>query len=270
MDIFTYQFMQKALLVGGLLGLIIPCIGVLMVTKRYSMIGDALSHMSLAGVSLGLIFNFNPIIGALITCLIAAFSLEIVKTRIPQHQEVAIAMLTSTGIGLAGLLSGIVPSTNNFNSFLFGSIIAIDNSEVYLVIAITFIVLLTFFLFYKEFFLSALDEKNAKLLGINVKLVNLGALILTALTVSVAARTVGALIVSSLMVIPVVCSLQVSKSYKQTILFSIVFGLSFMLIGLVLSYYLNLKPGGTIVLLGIITFIVLSLAKVFKIGGKHA
>lgn len=257
MEIFQYPFMQKALLVGALLGIIVPSIGLLMVTKRFSMIGDALSHMSLAGVSVGLILNFNPIWGALIASIIAALSIDIIRKNLPQHTEVSIAVLTSAGIGLAGLLSGLIPNSANFNSFLFGSIVAISDSDLQLVILVSVVVMTIFVVFFKEFFLVALDEKNARLLGVNVTFINFLSLILTAITVSVAARTVGALIISSLMVIPVVCALQIGKSYKQTVIYSIIFGLAFTLIGLIASANLQLKPGGTIVVIGLITLILL-------------
>ena len=272
LEVFQYPFMQKALIVGALLGLIVPLIGALMVSKRLSMIGDALSHMSLAGVSIGLIFNFSPVLGALLTGIISALSIDYIRSRLPQHAETSIAVITSTGIGLAGLLSGLIPNAANFNSFLFGSIVAISNDELWLVVIIALVVFILFTLFYKEFFLVAMDENNARLQGVNVKIVNLLSLFLTALTVSIAARTVGALIISSLMVIPVVSALQISKSYKQTVIFSVIFGFIFTVVGLISSFYLRLKPGGTIVIFGILVLFMLFIyngIKRSKIRRRH-
>lgn len=252
MEILQYPFMQKALFVGLLLGILVPSMGFLMVTKRYSMIGDALSHMSLAGISIGLIFNFNPILAAVLASLFGALSIDVIRKQFPAQAEVSIAILTSAGIGIAGLLSGLVPNAANFNSFLFGSIVAITDEELWLVVFVFIVVMCLFVLLYKEFYLVALDEKNARLLGINVNLVNFISLLLTAITISVAAKVVGALIVSSLMVIPVVSALQVGKSYKQTIVYSLLFGLIYTMSGLVLSFYLDLKPGATIVVIGLI------------------
>ncbi len=158
----------------------------------------------------------------------------------------------------------MIPNAANFNSFLFGSIVAISDQELRLVIVIFVIVVIMFLMFYKEFFLVAMDEKNARLLGVNVKFINLLSLFLTALTVSIAARTVGALIISSLMVIPVVSALQISKSYKQTIIYSILFGLVTTLAGLIASFYFRLKPGGTIAVLGILIMFVIFLYKSIK------
>lgn len=261
MDILTYSFMQRALLVGLLLGIIVPMIGVIMVSKRLAMIGDALSHGSLAGVTIGLILGFNPILGATVFAIFAALSIEFIRKKIPRYSEMSIAIITSTGIGIAGLLSGFVDNASNFNSFLFGSIVAINDLEMQLVILISVVVIGTFVLLYKEFFYIALDERSARLSGVNVSVVNFISTMMTAITVSMAARSVGALIVSSLMVIPVASAIQLAKSYFQTVLYSIVFGVLFTVGGLFVSYHLSLKPGGTIVLLGVVTLSVLFVIK---------
>mgnify|MGYP000970289392 FL=1 len=264
--ILEYDFMRRAFVVGLLLAVIVPCIGVIVVFKRLSMIGDALSHTSLAGVAAGLILGVNPILGAVAASIAAALAIEAIRKRIPRFSEMAIAVVMSAGIGLAGVLSGFVKSAANFNSFLFGSIVAIDDFEMLLVACISCAVILAFVLLYKELFYIALDERAARLAGVPVGAVNFIFTILTAVTVSVAARTVGALIVSSLMVLPVACAMQFGKSYKQTVLFSVGFGLLFTLLGLTLSYYAGLRPGGTIVLIGVACLALIFLVK--KAPGK--
>lgn len=253
MEIFQYAFMRRAFIVGILLAIIIPCIGVIVVLRRLSMIGDALSHSSLAGVAAGLVLGINPVLGAMITCIIAAFGIEGIRKKFPHHSEMAIAIIMSTGIGIAGVLSGFVKAAN-FNSFLFGSIVAISDFELYFIISISVIVLISFILLYKELFFMTFNENGARLAGVPVGIVNLIFTILTAVTVSVAARTVGALIVSSMMVVPVACSMQWAKSYKQTVIYSILFAILFTVAGLFLAYYIGLKPGGTIVLTGVACF----------------
>lgn len=250
--IFEYAFMRRAFIVGILLAIIIPCIGIIVVLKRLSMIGDALSHTSLAGVAAGLILGINPVLAAVVACTIAAFSIEGIRKKIPKYSEMSIAIIMSAGVGLAGVLSGFVKNAANFNSFLFGSIVAISNFELILVIVISCIVIITCILLYKELFFIAFDEQAARIAGVPVKLVNTIFTILIAITVSVASRTVGALIVSSLMVVPVACAMRFGKSYKQTLIYSIIFALLFTIIGLFVSYYVGLKPGGTIVLTGIV------------------
>ncbi|NYB75811.1 metal ABC transporter permease [Sedimentibacter hydroxybenzoicus DSM 7310] len=260
-SILEYDFMRRAFVVGILLAFIIPCVGIIVVLKRLSMIGDALSHTSLAGVAAGLVMSINPILGSIIACIIAALGIEIIRKKIPKYAEMSIAIIMSAGVGLAGVLSGFVKNSANFNSFLFGSIVAISNFEMLLVILISCTVMLIFFFLYKELFYIALDERAARLAGIPVKTVNFVFTILTAVTVSVAARTVGALIVSSLMVIPVACAMQFGKSYKQTVIYSVCFAVFFMVAGLYISYYQRLKPGGTIVLIGVICLILILIIK---------
>ncbi len=253
--LLQYDFMRKAFIVGILLAVIVPCIGIIVVLRRLSMTGDALSHTSLAGVALGLIMGMNPVLGASITCIFAAFGIEFIRKRFPKYSEISIAVVMSAGVGLAGVLSGFVSNTSNFNSFLFGSIVAITDFELWLVIGISLLVITVFLMLYKELLYMAFDESAAQLSGVPVRTINIVFTILTALTVSVASRTVGALIISSLMVIPVTCGMQFGKSFKQTLLYSIAFAVIFTVTGLTLSFYKGLKPGATIVLTGVVFLI---------------
>lgn len=255
LEIFQYDFMINAFLVGILIAIIIPCIGVVVVLKRLSTIGDALSHTSLAGVAAGLAVGLNPIFGAVIFAVIAALGIEKIRKSIPKYGEISTAVIMSVGIGLAAIFSGFVKSAN-FNSFLFGSLVAISPFELYLVIGLSIVVLTLFLFLFKALFYMTFDEESAKLAGIPVKLVGTIFTILTAVTISVSARVVGALVVSSMMVLPVAVAMQVGKSYKQTVLYSIFFSVLFVTAGLFLSYYLDLKPGGTIVMTGVIALIV--------------
>ena len=261
MAIFEYAFMQRAFLVGVLLGAIIPCIGIVIVLKRLSMIGDALSHTSLAGVAAGLLLNVNPVLGATAACVAAAFGIEAIRKKMPKYAEMSIAIMMSAGVGLAGVLSGFVKNAANFNSFLFGSIVAISDAELAVVAVVSGIILLSFVLLYKALFYLALDERAARLAGVPTGIVNSLFTVLTAVTVSIAARTVGALIVSSMMVVPVACGMQFGRSYKQTVLWSIAFAELFTVSGLFLAYYARLKPGGTIVLVGVITLLLIFTGK---------
>lgn len=249
--IFQYAYMQRALLVGFLLAVIVACLGTVMVHKRLSLIGDALSHSSLAGVAVGLLLGFNPIIGAMATCVVAAFAIEAIRKKLGNHSELAVAIVLSTGIGLAGVLSGFVRSSADFNSFLFGSIVAISGFEARLVMILAVVVLVAFILLYKELFYISFDEQAAAISGVPVGMVNAIFTILTAVTVSIAARTVGALIVSSLMVVPVAAAMSLARSYRTTVLWAIFVSVVSTVGGLVLSFYIGLKPGGTIVLLSV-------------------
>lgn len=261
MGIFQYEFMRRAFLVGVLLAVIIPCIGTTVVLKRLSMIGDSLSHASLAGVAAGLIMGINPVLGATLACIIAAFGIEFIRKKLPKYAELSIAIIMSAGVGLAGVLSGYVKSAKDFNNFLFGSIVAISPGEVAMVIVLSLLVLGSFVLLYKELFFVSLDEHAARMAGVRVDIINTVFTLLTALTVSIASRTVGTMVVSSLMVVPVVCGMQLGKSHLQTVLYSVLSAVVFTVSGLFVSYYQGTKPGGTIVLIGVAVLLVLVLTK---------
>ncbi|QIK70142.1 metal ABC transporter permease [Erysipelothrix sp. HDW6C] len=258
---FKFEFMRTAFMVGGLLAVIIPLIGVVVVFKRMSMIGDALSHVSLSGIAIGLIVNVNPLLGAIVMSLIAAISIEFIQKRFGKYSELAIAIIMSFGIGLSAILLGFVSNPANFNSFLFGSIVAIGGTDNMLAVILSIVVIAASLYFYREFFFIAFDETSAHLSGISVNRMNLIFMILTAITVSVASRIVGALIVSSLMVLPTACAMQVGKSYKSTMLYAVAFSLLFVWGGLASSYYLDLAPGGTIVMTGVVVLVLLLLYK---------
>ncbi|MBN1891946.1 MAG: metal ABC transporter permease [Clostridiales bacterium] len=262
-EILQYPFMQKAFVVGILLSVITASLGTVVVHKRLSLIGSALSHSSLAGVAIGLLLGFNPVLGAVFICILAALCIEAIRKLLPSFSELAVAITLSVGIGLAGVLSGFVKNTSDFNSFLFGSIVAIDTFELMMVVILSTVVLLVFLMMYKELFYVSFDEEAAALSGVPVRVVNFIFTVLTAVTVSVAARTVGALVVSSLLVVPVAAAMQIARSYKTTILWSVLFALLSTVTGLFMSFYLDTKPGGTICLIAAAFFLMTVLIKAF-------
>ena len=152
LEIFQYDFMINAFIVGILIAVIIPCIGVVIVLRRLSIMGDALSHVSLAGVAAGLAFGINPVISAVVFAVAASLCIEKIRKSIPRYGEISTAVIMSVGIGLAAILSGFVTSAN-FNSFLFGSLIAINKFEKYLIMALSIVVLALFLLLYRACFI---------------------------------------------------------------------------------------------------------------------
>jgi len=255
MGIFEFEYMRRAFAAGALISVAVACIGVTMTLKRLSMVGDALSHASLAGVACGLAFGFDPIMGAIVACVAAALGIEAVRRRLPQRAELSIAIILSAGVGAAGALSGFVKNASSFTSFLFGSIVAITARELAAVSVISLIAVAMCALLRKELFLLALDDRAARLAGVNAKAVNLVFTVISAAVVAVASRTAGALVVSSLMAVPTACALLVAKSYRQTMLAAVSFSVSSTLVGLVVSYYANLRPGSAIVLAGVACFL---------------
>lgn len=255
-EIFSYGFMLRAFLTAGIIAIIAPCIGVPIVLKRLSAIGDAASHSALSGIAFGLVFNINPILGAVLFSLFAVLGIEALRKSFGKYSEIATVVVMSAGIGLTAVLSGfIMNGSSNLNSFLFGSIVAISDFEMYLTIVLGIAVIIVSALLYKELFFITFDEEAARLSGVKTGAVNFVLMTLTAVTVSVASRVVGALMISSLLVIPVAAAMMIAKSYKQTMWISILLAEVFTIGGLFISYYLDLRPGGTIVLLGVICLI---------------
>ena len=261
LDMFQYAFMQRAFAAGIVLGAVVPLVGVVVVLKRLSMIGDALSHASLAGVAAGLIAGANPVAGAGAACVLSAFCIEGIRKRLEGHADLAIAIIMAAGIGLAGVLSGFVPNSSTFSSFLFGSIVTVDDAELYGALAVGAAVLTFCLVFSRELFWVTLDERAARLAGVRVGAVNAAFILICALTVSIASRTVGALIVSAMMTVPVACALAVARSWRQTCTVACLVGVVSAAAGLVASYEFGLKPGGTIVLLEIAVLVALFCAR---------
>lgn len=261
-DIFTYPFMIRAFAVAFMIALCAPCIGLPIVLKRFSAIGDAASHSALGGIAFGLLIGINPIIGAVLFSVASVLSIEKLRKAFGAYQEIATVVIMSAGIGLTAVLSAFIKNGSaNINSFMFGSIVAISDFELWLSLILSAVVVFTTMLLYKESFAIAFDEEAAMLSGVPVKLINFVIMLLTAIVVSVASRIVGALMISSLLVIPVATAMLISKSYKQTLIISIIASELITLIGLYISFYLNLRPGGTIVLLGVVILVFTAIIK---------
>ncbi len=253
-EMFHYTFMVHAFIAALALTLATASLGHIIVLRRLSQLGDALSHASLAGVALGMLLGYNPVLGAFIFTVASAFAIELLRRLFPRYAEVSIAVVFSLGIGLAGVLSGYTPA-GNFSSFLFGSIVAVGQVELYLVLGVCLLVFVLSNIFAQAYCFLTFDEEAARLAGLPVGLLNILFTCMTALTISVASRTVGALVVSSLLVIPVAAAMQVARNYRQLRWLAALFSLSFGLLGLTLSYHWDLKPGGSIVLLSVLTLL---------------
>lgn len=265
---FAYAFMQRAFVAGVVLGLAVPLVGVFIVMRRLSMIGDALSHASLAGVAAGLIGGINPVLGATVAAVAAAGCVEVIRRRFEAHAELAIAIVMATGVGLAGVLSGFVPNAASFSSFLFGSIVTVSDAELWGVIGVGAAVVVCCWALRRQLLLVTLDERGARLYGVCTGAVNALFILFCALVVSIASRTVGALIVSAMMVVPVACALVVARSWRQLVIVACGVGAASSAIGLTASFYLGLKPGGAIVLVSVALLAPLAIGK--RVAGSLA
>ena len=251
---FSYEFMQKSFIMGILIAFIAPTIGYFLVLRRQSIIGDTLSHVALAGAAFGMITNTYPVYTAIIFSIMAALGIEGLRKRYANYAELSLSIVLSAGVGLASILI----SLGNTQAIGKLQIITV-NEDIILVVVLGVITFITILLFYKGLFYMTFDEESAYLGGVPVRKINLFFSILVALTVAISMRIVGALLISSLMVLPVATSLLIANSFKSGLIYSNIFGVISVIIGLTLSFYLDLAPGGTIVLtaLGILLLVLL-------------
>lgn len=259
-----FAFMRRSLIIGIMLAIIIPMIGIIMINRKTSMIGDALSHSSLAGIGLGLIFGINPLWTSLIICIIASFAIESLRKKFPKYGDMATAIVMSTGIAIASILSDFTPGGTSFESFMFGSITTVSSEDVYIVLFVFLIVAISSLYLYYGLLYTSINPVLARLAGVNTRAINIFFTLLTAVTVAISAKTVGALMVTSLMTIPVAGAMVFAKSYKKMYITSIILSVIFMVSGISVSYYLGIKPGGAIVIIAVISFLLISLVNYFK------
>ncbi|MFM1525470.1 MULTISPECIES: metal ABC transporter permease [Helcococcus] len=256
---FEFDFMRRALLAGLMLSIMIPLIGVVMVNRKTSMIGDALSHTSLMGVALGLILSINPAIGAVVIAVLSAFAIEIIRKKFPQYGDMATAVIMSLGLGLAAILSDFAPGGNTFESYLFGSISAVTKTDlIFISIVFLFIVLISI-IYYGALLDISINPNLARLSGVKVKFINFIFTLFSAITIALAAKVIGALMVASLIVLPVATALFIARSYKQSLILSVFLGVIYMMLGLTISFYYDIRPGGSIVVIAILGMLVVGI-----------
>ncbi len=255
LQIFQYGFMIRALEVGVIIGAIAPLIGIFLVLRRYSLIADTLSHVSLAGVAIGLLLQINPLFTAIGAAVISSVAIEKLRLSKRVYGESALSIFLSGSLALAIVLISLAHgfSVDLFN-YLFGSIVTVKQTDVYIILGAGIFVLLAVLAFYKELTYITFDEEAAKVGGIPTGFINILLIVLAALTVALAIPIVGILLISALIVIPVVTSLQLKKSFLQTILYAEVISLFSVISGIISSFYLNLPAGGAIVLIVLIIF----------------
>ncbi|ANE49044.1 metal ABC transporter permease [Paenibacillus swuensis] len=259
MDILFSDFFQRAIIGGLLIGLAAPLLGIFLVLRRLSMIGDTLAHVSIAGVAFGFIMNIYPLAMGLVFSIVAAFGIEKLRKAYKTYAELSIAIIMSGGVALATFLFSQGKGFNlNVTSYLFGSIYTLNELDVYIVGVVTlFVVGVVFFLF-KEFFLLSFDEDAAGVSGLPTRYLNMVITVLTALVISVSIKIVGALLVSALLTIPVASSLVVSKGFKHTLILAVIYSEVAVVAGLLIAGLYNYAPGATIVL-SLIAMLVLTL-----------
>ncbi|MGI1805227.1 metal ABC transporter permease [Exiguobacterium sp. TDN 0502] len=273
----TLKFLQYALVAAILIGFTAPLIGSFVVVRRMSLIADALSHVTLAGIALSLLISgmiaqladLNPLYLGIVTAVIAALTIDWLRAKYKHFQELAIPIIMATGMGLGATFISLA---NGFSmdlvSFLFGTVSAVALTDVYTIFAVTIVVVIFVIAFYKELLFLSFDEEQARVSGIRLRLVHVLFMIVVALVIAISMRIVGILLVSSLITLPVAAALRIAKSFKATIFYAILFGEIATVLGLILAYQFDLAPGGMIVLLAVLELIIVMLLERFWMGGQ--
>ena len=247
--------MIRAFIGGIIIALLAPFIGVFLVVRRYSLLADTLSHVSLVGVALGALFGFNPILGALVVAGVAGVGMERLRESRKIYGESVLALFLSGSLALALIILSWSHGLNvNIFSYLFGSITTISPQDLWIIGVFGLVVVFLTWLLFKKFFLIAFDEELAKSGGMPVKLYSVLMMVLAAVTVALSMRIVGVLLIGALMVIPVLTAMQFGKSFHKTLLSAIIFSFVAVAAGLFASFYMNLPSGAAIVAVALALF----------------
>ncbi len=260
-ELFQFPFMQRALIAAAFTGVAAPAVGTYLVQRRLSLMGDGIGHVAVTGVALGLLTGTSPTWTAVVVSVIGAVVIEVIRSRGHTNGDVALALLFYGGLAGGVLLSGLGgQSSARLQEYLFGSITTISIADVIVTMALATVVLVVGIGLSPQLFAVAQDQEFARVAGLRVGFYNVLVAVLAAVSVSVAMRTVGLLLVSALMVVPVATSQQLTRSFRTTLLAAMVLGAAASVGGLVLSAYLSfhatVAPGPTIVLLSLAGFAV--------------
>lgn len=266
----SYAFMQNALFVSVFISILCPCIGVFLVLRRYSMIGDTLSHASLAGITIGLLCNQNPVLGAFIFTSICGALIEFLRGYFKKYTDLILVIVLSLSVGTAITIISSGKLHANADSFLFGSILTVTRTDMYLVMVLSLISVLTLIFLYHQMLYIAYDEEAAKVAKVRVRLINYIFSILVASAIAVSIRIVGVLVLSSMIALPVATAMQFDRGFRVTLLLSVLFSVIDIMSGLFFSYYLNVAPGGFTALISVAVLVVVLISKRVVSGIKTA
>ncbi len=247
LNLLSYAFIQRALIVGMLISLCSALLGVNLVLKRYSMIGDGLSHVGFGALAIAAAAGLTPLPVAIIIVIICAILLLKITNNGKIKGDSAIAVISASALAIGVIIVSVTGTNTDLSNYMFGSILAISNFDAILTIILSVIIIILYILFYNRIFAITFDEDFAKATGVKVSIFNTVLAILTAVTVVIGMRMMGALLVSSLIIFPPLCAIKLSKTFKGVTIISALISIISFIVGLILSYILSFPTGATIV-----------------------
>lgn len=272
-SIFEFSFMRYAIIAGLIVGVLAPLIGSVVVIRRLSFIADTLSHFSLAGVCLGVILSrlidfgmVSPTIMGVIFSIIGTFLINKLRSYYQNYKEISMPIIMSLGLALSGIFINYSSDINSkyTTSLLYGSIYSVKGNNLILILVISVLILIFAFIFYKQIITMCFDETYARVSGLNVRLLEFALTIALSLVISLFIDIIGVLLIASLMILPIASSILIGQSFKQTLLISFIISEVSIIIGFILSFYLNLSTGPVIILINIIIYIIILLVRYIR------
>lgn len=259
-EILSYGFMRNALLAALLVGAVAPLVGIFLVQRRLSLIGDGLGHVALAGVAIGVLLDNQPILTALAAAVVAGVAVEVIRARGRTSGDIALAVMFYGGIAAGVVIINRVDGsqTANLTGYLFGAITTTSRGDLVVFAILSAVILGVTLVLRQRLFAAAGDEEYARASGLPVMALNITLSVLTAVTVVVSMRVVGLLLISALMIVPNAAAQQVARSFRSAILWAVLFGILSSVGGVATSFYADTAAGGTIVLLAIGLFLVIA------------
>jgi len=252
LEALSYTFMQKALVAGIAVGIICSFMGTFLVLRRYSLFGDGIAHVAFGGISVGLFLGVFPLWTAFIVSIFGGLGLQKLRQSTKISGDAAVAVVLVSGLAVGVIL---VSSSGGFSvdlfSFLFGSILLISNEDTIMILGISAGIIATLTIMQKQFLHLTFNEEQAKLVGLRTTLLNYAFVVLASITVVTSMRLVGILLISALIVIPNISAMMFGKGFKKTVIISMSISVISVVSGILVSYFLNVAPSGTIVVIAV-------------------
>jgi zinc transport system permease protein len=256
-ELFSYGFIIRAFIAGSLIALCAALLGVILVLKRYSMIGDGLSHVGFGTMAIAMAFNFAPLAVSIPICVLAAFLLLRVSSSSNIKGDAAIALISSSSLAIGILVTSLTSGLNtDVTSFMFGSILAISKADLIVSVILSVVVVSLFVIFYNKIFLVTFDENFATASGIKANLYNGLIAVLTALTIVIGMRLMGAMMISSLIVFPALSAMRIFRSFFKVIICAVIISLVCFIVGIISSFVWSTPAGASIIVANLIAFVI--------------